>query len=95
MHVPGSEFFHPPDVHDYLEDLVADHKSIKFLKMNDSSLKFVKVHRTLSRIWDEMDKAYEGGTPSKEISEVNLLEKTILMIGQVNVACLTVQINRK
>lgn len=49
----------------------------------------------LSRIWDEMDKAYDGGTSSMEISEVNLLEKTILMIVQVNVACLTVHINRK
>ncbi|XP_062584288.1 uncharacterized protein LOC134246041 [Saccostrea cucullata] len=92
--IPGNQFLNPPDVDDYLEDLVADHKSMKFLKMHDSSLKFVQKRVSqcmgpLSRIWDEMDKAHEGTTSSMEIEEVvNLLEKTILMIGQVNVACL-------
>ncbi|XP_062578759.1 uncharacterized protein LOC134240705 [Saccostrea cucullata] len=90
----SNQFLNPPDVDDYLEDLVADHKSMKFLKMHDSSLKFVQKRVSqcmgpLSRIWDEMDKANEGTTSSMEIEEVvNLLEKTILMIGQVNVACL-------
>ena len=41
--IPGNDFFlNPPDVDDYLEDLVADHKSMKILKMHDSSLKFVQ-----------------------------------------------------
>ncbi|XP_061187959.1 uncharacterized protein LOC133195987 [Saccostrea echinata] len=92
--IPGNHFVNPPDVDDYLEDLVADHKSMKFLKMHDSSLKFVQKRVSqcmgpLSMIWDEMDKAHEGSKSSMEIEEVvNLLEKTILMIGQVNVACL-------
>ena len=92
--IPGNDFLNPPDVDDYLEDLVADHKSMKFLKMHDSSLKFVQKRVSqcmgpLSKIWDEIDKAHEGSTSSMEIEEVvNLLEKTILMIGQVNVACL-------
>ena len=40
--IKGNDFLHPPDVDDYLEDLVADHKSMKFLKMHDSSLNLCK-----------------------------------------------------
>lgn len=36
----------------------------------------------LPRIWNEMDKAHEGSTSSKEKKElVNLLEKTNFVIG--------------
>lgn len=41
-----------------------------------------------SRIWDEMEIDYESSTSSMEIKEVNLLEKNLLVIGQVNVASL-------
>ena len=67
---------------------------MKFLKMDNSSLKFVQKEVSqcmgpLFSLSDEMHKANEGSTSSMEIEEVvNVLEKTILMIGQVNVACL-------
>lgn len=92
--IPGNEFLNPPEIDDYIEDLVADHKSMKFLKMHDSSLKFVQKRVAqcmgpVSRIWEELDKAHEGHTSTMDIEDVvKLLEKTILMIGQVNVACL-------
>ncbi|XP_061170663.1 uncharacterized protein LOC133180102 [Saccostrea echinata] len=91
--IPGNHFLNPPDIDNYLSDLVADHKSMKFLKMHDSSLKFVQKRVSqcmgpLSRILDEMDKADEGSKSSLEIEVVNFLVKTKLMIGQVNVACL-------
>lgn len=92
--IPGNEFLNPPEIDDYIEDLVADHKSMKFLKMHDSSLKFVQKRVAqcmgpVSRIWEELDKAHEGHTSTMDIEDVvKLLEKTIIMIGQVNVACL-------
>uniref|UniRef100_A0A8W8JUE2 Uncharacterized protein n=1 Tax=Magallana gigas TaxID=29159 RepID=A0A8W8JUE2_MAGGI len=92
--IPGNEFLNPPEIDDYIEDLVADHKSMKFLKMHDSSLKFVQKRVAqcmgpISRIWEELDKAHEGHTSTMDIEDVvKLLEKTILMIGQVNVASL-------
>lgn len=73
---------------------MADHKSMKFLKIHDSSLKFVQKRVAqcmgpVSRIWEELDKAHEGHTSTMDIEDVvKLLENTILMIGQVNVACL-------
>nr|XP_034313074.1 uncharacterized protein LOC117684547 [Crassostrea gigas] len=87
--IPGNEFLNPPEIDDYIEDLVADHKSMKFLKMHDSSLKFVQKRVAhcmgpVSRIWE--DKAHKGHTSTMDIEDVvKLLEKTILMIGQVNV----------
>uniref|UniRef100_A0A8W8IH33 Uncharacterized protein n=1 Tax=Magallana gigas TaxID=29159 RepID=A0A8W8IH33_MAGGI len=84
--IPGNEFLNPPEIDDYIEDLVADHKSMKFLKMHDSSLKFVQKRVAhcmgpVSRIWE--DKAHKGHTSTMDIEDVvKLLEKTILMIGQ-------------
>ena len=92
--IPANGFLNPPDIDDYIEDLVADHKSMRFLKMHDSSLKFVQKRVSqcmgpLSRIWEELDEAHRGNTSKMEIGEVvELLEKTLLMVGQVNVACL-------
>ena len=40
--IPAYGFLNPPDLDDYMEDFVADHKSISFLKMHDTSLKFVQ-----------------------------------------------------
>ena len=66
--IPGKNFLNPPN----LEDLVANHESMKFLKMHDSSSKFVQKRVSqfmgpLSRIWDDMDKAHECSTSSMEI----------------------------
>lgn len=73
--IPGNEFLNPPEIDDYIEDLVADHKSMKFLKMHDSSLKFVQKRVAqcmgpVSRIWEELDKAHEGHTSTMDIEDV-------------------------
>ena len=43
----------------------------------------------LAEIWEELDGTQDGDKSGKSIQEVTeLVEKTILMIGQVNTACL-------
>ena len=92
--VPANNFLNPPEVDAYIEDLVNDKRAFKFLKLQDQALKHVqrKVSRCLgplAEIWEELDGAQEGDKSGKSIQEVTeLVEKTILMIGQVNTACL-------
>nr|XP_022292107.1 uncharacterized protein LOC111103269 [Crassostrea virginica] len=92
--VPANNFLNPPEVDAYIEDLVNDKRAFKFLKLQDQALKHVqrKVSRCLgplAEIWEELDGAQEGDKSGKSIQKVaELVEKTILMIGQVNTACL-------
>ena len=88
--VPANGFLTPPDVDDYVEDIINDKRSIKFLKMQDQALKNVqrKVSRCLgplSQIWDELDKE-SSTTNIEQVTE--LIEKTVVLLGQVNTTCL-------
>lgn len=61
--------------------------------MNDSALKFVQKRLSqcmgpLWKIWEEVDDL-DKNKSSMNVEELKeLIEKTILMIGQTNVACL-------
>ena len=90
--VPVNNFLNPPRVDAYFEDLINDKRSLKFVKLQYQALKHVqrKVSRCLmAEIREELDGTQDGDKSGKSIQEVTeLVEKTILMIGQVNTACL-------
>ena len=79
---------------EHITDVIGDQKAFNFLKMNDGACRFVqkrlgKCIGPLSKIWEEVDDI-ENKTESKlNIDELRqFIEKTILIIGQVNVAFL-------
>ena len=92
--VPANSFLVPPELDDYMEDLIGDRKAFRFLKMQDISLKYIqkKVSNSmgpLSQIWEELDGYQEGATSKMTVPELaELVEKTIVVIGQINTACL-------
>ena len=75
-----------------LKTLSMTKRALKFLKLQDQALKHVqrKVSRCLlAEIWEGLDGTQDGDKSIKSIQEVTeLVEKTILMIGQVNTACI-------
>ena len=91
--VPKNSFLEPPQVDEYIGDIISDQKSLKFLRMNDNALKFVQKRLgqcmgPLSKIWEEVDDLEKDQSNMKIDELKELVEKTILMIGQTNVACL-------
>ena len=93
--VPANTFLTPPNVDDYIEDLVNDQKAMRFLRMHDACLRYVQKRivqcmGSIAKIWHELDACNEGSTKSTmdfyDVKE--LMEKSILLLGQTNVACL-------
>lgn len=39
--MPANSFLTPPEVDDYISDIIGDQRSLKFLEMNDSAVMFV------------------------------------------------------
>ncbi|KAJ8322026.1 hypothetical protein KUTeg_000497 [Tegillarca granosa] len=92
--VPNNKFLKPPDIDDYIEDLVGDKKSFSLIKLQYQALKHVqkKLSRCLgplSVVWNELESAKHSDRSTMSIDEITeLIQKTILMLGQVNTACL-------
>lgn len=91
--MPANSFLTPLEVDDYITDIIGDQRSLKFLKMNDFALKFVQKRLSqciepFSKIWEEVDDLEKSKFSMNVEEQKELIEKTILMIGQTNVACL-------
>ena len=93
--IPVNTFLCPPEADDYIEDMINDPKAMRFLKLQDHSLKTIQkkvaqVMGPLSKLWVEVDSNnFSDVKPSIDMFEVKeLLEKTILLVGQTNATCL-------
>ncbi|KAJ8308942.1 hypothetical protein KUTeg_013816 [Tegillarca granosa] len=92
--VPNNKFLKPPDIDDYIEDLVGDKKFFSLIKLRAQALKHVQKKLStclgpLSVVWNELESAKHSDRSTMSIDEITeLIQKTILMIGQVNTACL-------
>ncbi|KAK3095525.1 hypothetical protein FSP39_015679 [Pinctada imbricata] len=93
--IPSNAVFTTPLMDDFVEELIDDKKAIMYTKIHDGSLKFVQkrighVMGPLSKIWKTVQKGVDGDeSTSMGIDELlQLIEKTILLLGQANVACL-------
>lgn len=89
--MPANSFLAPPEVDDYIFDIMSDQRFLKFLKMNNSALQFVQKRLRqcmgpLSKILKEVD-ALDKNKSSMNVEELKeLIEKFILMTVQINVA---------
>ncbi|CAC5416231.1 unnamed protein product [Mytilus coruscus] len=93
--VPSNAILSPPSIDEFIEDLIGNRKAWRFMKLNDNSLKFIQkkvalIMGPLFKMLQEIDGANHGKETSEmSITEVlNLIERTVLLVGQVNVACL-------
>ena len=95
--IPANAVFVPPDLDDFVEILVTDKRKRMYTKIQDGSLKYVQkklaqIMGPLGKIWNVVD-GYANGkiqpNASMDIDELlELIEKTVLLVGQTNVACL-------
>ncbi|VDI74486.1 Hypothetical predicted protein [Mytilus galloprovincialis] len=93
--VPSNTILSPPSIDEFIEDLIGNRKAWRFMKLHDNSLKFIQkkvalIMGPLFKMWQEIDGANHGKETSEmSITDVlNLIERTVLLVGQVNVACL-------
>ena len=95
--VPQNSIFTAPQLDEFVEELVSDKKAIMYTKIHDGSIKFIQkrigqVMGPLTKIWKVVDEGVNGNAdaqPSMGIDELlKLIEMTILLLGQANVACL-------
>ena len=91
--IPDNAIFTPPNVDEFAEDLICDRKAWRFMKLHDNSFKFIQkkvaqVMGPLYKVWSELDGVNHGKEASEMLIEevLKLIEKTVLLVGQVNVA---------
>ena len=94
--VPVNTIFSAPQLDEFVEELIDDRKALMYTKIHDGSIKFIQkrigqVMGPLTKIWKTVDEGVTGKSedPNMSIDELlKLLEKTVLLLGQANVACL-------
>ncbi|KAK3085706.1 hypothetical protein FSP39_007593 [Pinctada imbricata] len=94
--VPNNSIFSAPQLDEFVEELIEDKKAMMFTKIHDGSIKFIQkrigqVMGPLTKIWKTVEDGVAGKTEESPMGLdelLKLLEKTVMLVGQANVACL-------
>lgn len=93
--IPVNTFLCPPECDEFIEDMIYDETAMRVLKLQDHSL--VQIQKKLSQIMGPLSKLcmevdsndFSQTKPSIDMFDLKeLIEKTILLIGQTNATCL-------